>query len=129
MSSEMGFWSDLLELYRKNSAIINRKLHVKNFYKNRGEDMLFNFCADSTGSLNYEHLCHLALVISNVLGRRMPDNIHNRMILGRPNQWVKKYVEYSNNLLPPFWGMNRNENHFKFNTLGRSGNLIRMALK
>jgi hypothetical protein len=129
MSSEMSFWFDLLEVYRKNKRVIDRRLYLKDYSKTPCESRLFDFCVDFSNNLRHENLCHLALVFSNILGRTMPDHIHSRMILGEPNQWVKDYCEYVGNLGPRLFGVNLNRNNFRLTTLGRNGSIRKMMLK
>ena len=129
MRAEQSFLSDLLDVYRKNKRRINRRLHLGLDSHRRGEQRILNFCGDVDGNLDYRCLCMLVFVFSNVLGERMPDHIHARMILGEPNRWVGEYVRYASDLKPRFLFFNPNKNGFYRHTLGHHGNMIGMALK
>lgn len=41
---------------------------------------------------SYENVCSYALYLSVIIGRRLPDNIHSRLVLGNVNQYVKQYI-------------------------------------
>lgn len=132
-ASDVAFYFDLVDFYNQNKRKLKKKLLIKN------ESDILDFCSKfyslSGGSsgqahLNYEYMCKLVYVFANVLGRPMPDYIHNRLILGQNNEWIKKYIEYVGNWKPYYFGIiNTNKNNFKFNYLSSSGHLARFALK
>lgn len=129
-SGDIAFYFDLVEFYNQNKRKLDKKLRIKNEYH------LLDFCSDlikansSTARVNYAYICKLVYVFANVLGRPMPDYIHNRIILGQNNEWVKKYVEYINNIKPYYFGLiNTNKNEFKLNYLSSRGHLGKLMLK
>lgn len=114
---EVAFLDDLMGVYQRNKRKINRALHLR-----KGSANIYDFCADTYGQISYENVCHLALVFSNVLGAKMPDHIHVRMILGNPNLWVREYVKYVESLRPRKFGVfNVNPNNYRRHTLGPVG--------
>jgi hypothetical protein len=40
--------------------------------------------------VSYEDLCYISCWMS--MRRKIPDSIHNRMVLGEPNRWVQIYM-------------------------------------
>jgi len=127
MTSEAAFLLELLEFYRTRKKIIDKRLGL-----NRGADgeaRIRDFCFDIHGRLPYENLCKLSLVFANVLGSRLPDHIHARILLGCSNDWVSEYIHYVHGLHPSIFGFNANPNNFRMRTLGVDGSLSRMTLK
>jgi hypothetical protein len=125
MTSEASFLSDLLEFYRSRKKTIDRRLNI-----NRGvggEARIRDFCFDVHGRLPYENLCKLSLVFANVLGSRLPDHIHARILLGFSNEWVSEYMYYVRGLRPYIFGFNLNPNNFRMRTLGVDGSMSRMT--
>lgn len=123
-----SFFEELMEVYRRNRRRIDRGLNLN--WRPRSPDIsISEFCRDHKGNLVYRHLCGLAFLFSNALGRRMPDSIHARMVLGERNDWVEKYVRYVATLKPHFLWFNPNLNHYDRRTLGPSGSIRRLMLK
>lgn len=123
-------YRDLVEIYKKN------KRKFSEIIKNESE--LLDFCASScsaqraiwTVELAYEHICKLAYIFSNILGKQMPDHIHARLLLGPNNVWIKKYVEYTKQLKPHLFGIiNTNKNNFKLCRLSNNGYIQKYTLK
>ena len=46
----------------------------------------------------YESLCHCCFRIAKVLKRRLPDSVHNRMVLGPQNEITKRYIKFCTKL-------------------------------
>lgn len=122
---EHGFWSELLDLYKKNKRRIDRELF---FRRGSGEERLLEFCTDSLGVLSRPNLCSLALIFFNILGERLPDHIHARMILGESNEHVKEYISANEKYRSRFLWFGTH-NPFKNHSLGPDGRLRRMTLK
>lgn len=131
--SDISFYFELLEFYRSNKRKINKRIHIAKEYD------ILDFCGDekniywNTSSkpfkrIKYDNLCKLALVFSNILGRPMPDHIHNRLVLGKNNQWIREYISYVKKI-KPYWFFNTNPNFFKLSKLSSDGHLIMMYLK
>ena len=113
----VAFLDDLMGVYQRNKRKINRALHLRKAWPG-----IYDFCSDTNGQISYDNVCHLALVFSNVLGAKMPDHIHVRMILGESNLWVREYVEYVESLRPRKFGVfNVNPNNYRGYTLGPVG--------
>lgn len=120
------FWLELMCFYKSNKAKINKELCLRS---NTNEVML-DFCINPNGELSRSNLCKLALIFSNVLGRRLPDNLHARMILGDSNEAVKEYVYYISKLKPNVMGLfNFNRNNFRSQTLGFCGSTKKLSLR
>ena len=131
--SDIAFYFELLDFYRANRRKINKKIHITS------ESDILDFCGDQKNlhwnsssnpfrRIKYENLCKLSLIFSNILGKQMPDHIHNRMILGKTNQWVREYISYINKI-KPYRFFNTNPNFFKLHKLSSDGYLVRMQLK
>lgn len=122
-----SFFDELMEVYRLNRRRIDRGLNLS---RPRSPEFCISlFCRDRDGNLVHSHLCGLAFLFSNVIGRRMPDSIHARMILGERNDWIEKYVRYVAVLKPKLLWFNPNPNNYYRCTLGPSGSIRRLALK
>lgn len=121
------FFKELMEVYRRNRRRIDRGLNLNP--PRSPEFSISLFCRDKAGNLEYGHLCGLAFLFSNAIGRRMPDNIHARMILSERNDWVERYVRHVESLKPHFLWFNPNPNDFRMYTLGPSGSVRRLMLK
>lgn len=127
-SEEMEFLHELIGVYESNRSLIDRELGMKCGQEGilEGEERILDFCHGITGDFSYENICKLALVFANILGERMPDHIHARMILGTPNASVAQYAKYTDSLKPRMFGLFRmNPNHFKKQTLGKNGEMIK----
>ena len=124
-SKETQLWLDLVDYYLLNKRKIDSILLTKN------EKCLFNFCFGiNSNELEYKYLCKLVLIFANVLKRKMPEPIHNRMILDTQNEFTKKYVEYVKNLKKnKFLIFNQNKNNYSMNKLGKSGDLHKLMYK
>jgi hypothetical protein len=139
--SDIAFYYEIIEVYKSNKRKINKKIFTSS------ELDLLDFCSDSnkiawgffqganihlkpSRTIKYENVCKLALIFANVLGKQMPSHIHNRMVLGLNNRWVKEYVDYVNKLKPRKFGIfNLNPNNYRLHKLSNDGDLIRMKLK
>lgn len=49
---------------------------------------------DSPSPWADEQLCFCALRIAKTLGRRLPDLVHNRMVIGLQNERTRQYVAF-----------------------------------
>lgn len=115
---ESEFYSDLTKFYRQNSKRFQKVLSI------RSEFEIMNFCTDYRGHFNYENLCKLALIFSNIVGTQLPDHIHNRIVLGPSNKWAQEYVEYVSSLKPLLFGLfNLNRKKISNTYLSSNGNL------
>lgn len=95
--SDSAFYDELIDFYRQNSNRLQKTI--------RDERQIMIFCTNYRGILDYENLCRFALILSNAVGARLPDSIHNRMVLGPSNKWVQEYIEYTSNLKPLLFGL------------------------
>lgn len=140
---EVAFYNEIVEIYEKYKIKINKALRLKN------ESELLDFCVSyyqigqvtgharivanntpANGKIIYENICKLAYIFTNILGRPLPDHIHNRIVLGPNNEWVKKYVEYNKEIKPYLFGLiNINKNNFKYCYLSTNGFVKNLALK
>ena len=48
-----------------------------------------------TTTWNYENCCYMCLWLITDIKCTLPENLHNRMILGQQNGWTKTYVRIS----------------------------------
>jgi len=97
---------------------------------------LVDFCAELGWSffkskyIKHEYVCKLALIFSNVLGMRLPDHLHARMVFGFSDS-CKQYIEYVEGLRPKtlFGMVNPNPNHFRMRRLSANGTLSKLVSK
>lgn len=130
---DVEFFRELMEFYALHKRKIKKALRIKN------DDQLVDFCTDFTKTtsldekrfIKNEYVCKLALIFSNIVGERLPDHLHARMILHFSGHACKEYVTYVNKLKPrTFFGfVNPNPNNFKKHALSVNGMLSRLASK
>lgn len=104
--------SDYLDFYKELMLLLCDQDHTfsKQIYKDMHElKMMILYGKDVNGrdlpaGATYNYLCHVAFRVCkvlnksnynpNYLGKRLPDSIHNRMVLGEKNYAVEQYVKY-----------------------------------
>lgn len=117
-----NFFGEAREFYGSRPVLAGR-LRVRD----RGE--LLDFCLGSDGELDYLSVCMMCELFSGVLGERLPDNLHNRMVLGPSNDAVVRYLDGLRGLRPKFLGINFNRNRYPNVGLGVGGWVRRFALR
>lgn len=133
MTGDVEFFNEVFEFYRLNKRKIRKSLRIVN------DDELVDFCADfrqmtswkDQRFIKHEYVCKLALILSNVLGQRLPDHINSRMVLGFSNDACVEYVKYIQDLKPhKFFGLvNPNVNRFRMHSLSVNGMLSKLVSK
>jgi hypothetical protein len=131
MTGDVEFFKEVFDFYGLNKRRIKKALRISN------DEELVDFCADLGWSffrskhIRHEYVCKLALIFSNILGQRLPDHIHARMVLDTSNKSCKEYVDYVQGLKPTtmLGFKNPNPNHFRMHTLSVNGTLSKLAWK
>lgn len=109
-----NFFDEARDFYRSR-PVLARRLRVRDI----GD--LMDFCVGPDGGLEYVSVCIMCELFSGVLGERLPDNLHNRMVLGPSNDAVVRYVGGLVGLRPKFLGFNFNRNRYPSVGLGACG--------
>ena len=132
IAGDVDFFHELMQFYSLHKRRLKKALRIKS------DNELVDFCADfrNIASWNeprlvrHEYVCKLALIFSNVLGMRLPDHLHARMIFGFSDS-CKEYIRYVEGLRPrTFFGLvNPNPNHFRMYRLSVNGMLSKLASK
>lgn len=132
IAGDVDFFRELMQFYSLHKRRLKKALRIKS------DNELVDFCADfrNIASWNeprlvrHEYVCKLALIFSNVLGMRLPDHLHARMIFGFSDS-CKEYIEYVERLKPKtlFGLMNPNPNHYRRHVLSVSGMLSKLVSK
>lgn len=117
----MDFYSEVFDFYLSRRRVLRRRLLIRWDYE------VENFCRDSRGAFSQDNMRKLCMLFSGVLGERLPDSIHNRLVL-TGGKWVSEYLEGVRGLKPPFWGFNLNRNRFPNCGLGMDGWVKRYRL-
>ena len=131
MTGDVEFFKEVFDFYRLHKRKIRKALRINN------DEVLVDFCAELGWSffkskrIKHEYVCKLVLIFSNVLGQRLPDHIHARMVLDAPNRWCKEYIDYVRALKPTtmLGFRNPNPNQFRMHTLSANGNLSKLTWK
>lgn len=135
ISGDVDFFRELMQFYSLHKRKLKKALLMK------GDNQLVDFCSDFSDFrhmtsrneprfIKHEYVCKLALIFSNVLGTRLPDHLHARMVFGFSDS-CKQYIEYVEGLRPrTLFGMvNPNPNHFRMHRLSVSGTLSKLVSK
>lgn len=110
------FFSDVWDFYLSRRERLRRGL-----VRLRDRDVEL-FCRSVSSGYDHVYICKLCMIFAGVLGERMPDHIHNRMILCEGNAWVSQYLDIVSGLRPKFLGIfNMNSNKFGRCGLGECG--------
>lgn len=99
--------SDHLDFYKELMLLLCDPGHTfsKQIYKDMHElKMMILYGKDVNGrdlpvGVTYNYLCYVAFKICKVLNKsnnpnRLPDSIHNRMVLGEKNHAIEQYIKY-----------------------------------
>lgn len=133
MTGDVEFFNEIFDFYRANKRKLKKVLRIKS------DDEIVDFCADFNQMtswreqrfIKHEYVCKLALILANALGKRLPDHLHARMVLGLSSGVCVEYVKYIQNLKPnKFFGLiNPNKNRFKMYSLSVNGMLLKKVSK
>lgn len=136
MTGDVGFFQELIDFYKLHKRKIKRALCI------RDDDELVDFCTDfrprwklpvevDSRIIKHEHVCKLAVIFSNVLGEKLPDHLHARMIFEISSEACKEYAEHVGRLRPKtFFGFfNPNPNKYRRHALSVNGMLSKLVSK
>lgn len=133
LAGDVEFFRELVDFYHLHKRRIRKSLRIRN------DSELADFCADfrqmtswnDARFIKHEYVCKLALIFSNILGRRLPDHLHARMIFGFSNDSCVEYCEYVEGLKPHslFGLVNPNPNKFRMHSLSVNGMLSKLTSK
>jgi hypothetical protein len=108
---------------------ISRRDELRRGFRIRRDSEVYDFCVDG-GVLKYEYVCRLCMMFSGRLGERLPDVLHNALVMGSSNRWVEEYLANVCGLRPLFMGVfNLNRRRYTECGLGVSGNVRKYYLK
>ena len=93
-----AFFGEVWDFYISRRWRLGGRLNILH------DNMVRFFCLDTDGVLDYVYICRLCMLFSGVLGERLPDAIHNRMVLGPSNRWVGEYLGNVRGYVRVFWG-------------------------
>lgn len=111
----MDFYSEVFDFYVSRRRVLRRRLRI------RSDLEVERFCRDSRGAFSQDNMFKLCMLFSGVLGERLSDCLHNRLVLCG-GSWVAEYLEGARGLKPPLWGLfNLNPNRFPNCGLGMDG--------
>jgi translation initiation factor 2B subunit (eIF-2B alpha/beta/delta family) len=88
MNDYLDFYKELMTVMGGEEVVFSRQLFLDM------HELKENILNKRNDSMSYFVLCHVAMRIVKVTKKRLPDSIHNRMLLGPGNQKVTEYVKF-----------------------------------